>query len=142
MRHRRGWHGPLVGLWWALEAVVGSRRSSLYIGSKSIGRLHRTTAIAVRPRAFHCLCDVTIWRRVPIGPWVHRRTSFVIFVFLISLVSPTSHANIATNANATSLFRNDATQRCASSQTRELLGAIDGEWDRLHLEAEMQVCLW
>jgi hypothetical protein len=51
---------------------------------------------------------------------------------------PTTHAHISTNPDPASLLGYGPTERGAFLETRELLGAEDGEIDRLDLHSEVK----
>lgn len=114
-----------------------NRRTALLLGRV---RMRRIDGRAVGRRSDGGLGVLLIGVRIALRAGTGTSPSVLLLVIKLlkvvaGLVVPPAHANVTTDANAASLLSDDTAQNGALGEPRELLGAEDGEWFRLDLEA-------
>lgn len=123
------------------ESVVRCRRPTRVGAKGSKGGFHG--AGAGRSRTLNRSRSVSVRCGIPMICLPGRSIDPLLIkvVILCPLVTPTSHTDITTNPNTTTLLCDNPTQRSAGGQTGELLGTVDGEGNGFDFEAEVDVRL-
>ena len=113
------------------------------------GRQGMMTGIAARPGPRNTIYESVRRKKRRISRRVRRcrhtcpsfrRLVFVTIPLFATLRVAPTHAHIASDADTTTLLSYNTTERGALRQSRELLGAIDGERNRLDFEPMRYVC--